>query len=344
MILLNKPLKKEVIENYSMGFNFIPNGIKIANLKKGHYRLIGGTSVGGDAPKELLRVYEYQKGKKQVDDPKKWNMHIAKTGHKWYPYESITEFVLNKIGEQLGLRMAESSLYMINGQLRFLSKVFREKKNHSLIHGAELYAGHLQDKDFVEEIENNRSARDFFTLSFTWEVIRKKYGEEDKSKEILLDFFRMLIFDAIVGNNDRHFYNWAILTDITGEDEPRFSPIYDTARALFWNRKESFFNQIIADPKGETKILNYIKNSKPKIGLENKKNPNHFDIVKSISKDRFLGSREVVEELLNDRQRKLCLELFNDDLGNFYTLDRKKIISKCLDLRFRLLMEEVKND
>ncbi len=342
MILLDDPLKREKVENYSATSDdsFIQR--QVNSLKKRHYRIIGGTSVGGDAPKELLRVYRYNEGKKLIDNPHKWEIHIAKTGHKWYPYESITEFVLNKIGECLGLKMAESSLYYVNGQLRFLSKLFRERESQSLVHGAELYAGHLQDKEFVEQIEENQAARDFFTLKFTWEVIRAKFGEEYRSKEILMDFFRMLVFDAIVGNNDRHFYNWAILTDITGKEQPVFSPIYDTARALFWNRNEDFFIALEKDSNSEKRITNYIINSKPKIGLEKVKNPNHFDIVNSLSRDRFLGSKDVVNELINDKQHSLCMELFNDELGEFYTPARKRIISKCLDLRFNLLKEELK--
>lgn len=54
----------------------------------------------------------------------------------------------------------------------------------------------------------------------------------------------MLVFDAIVGNNDRHFYNWGVIVDLKGMKPPRFSPVYDTARGLFWNQSEEWIEKL----------------------------------------------------------------------------------------------------
>lgn len=81
--------------------------------------------MSGDAPKEFVRVYHYEKGQCwRKSNPKNWPEYIAKTGHKWYPNESITEFLMNRLGEVFGLEMAKSKLLSINGQVRFLSKYF----------------------------------------------------------------------------------------------------------------------------------------------------------------------------------------------------------------------------
>ncbi|MBC8883138.1 hypothetical protein H9X57_06230 [Flavobacterium piscinae] len=45
----------------------------------------------------------------------------------------------------------------------------------------------------------------------------------------------MLLFDALTGNNDRHYYNWGVISHIKNEHKPYFSPVYDTARGLLWN-------------------------------------------------------------------------------------------------------------
>lgn len=234
MYLTQKALKRESLEQESGLRTFHFGTIPV--VKKKHYRVIKGTSVGGDAPKELLKIYFYRKGHQRIHNPWLWDTYIAKTGHKWYPYESITEYVLNQLGYCLGLNMAESKLVQINGQIRFLSKIFLKEGKEKLEHGAELYAGYLGDKDFVHEIEEQQMARDFFTLSFTYDTLKHIYPHQ--ADDLFMDFVRMLVFDAIVGNNDRHYYNWGVITDTYGKEQPRFSPIYDTARALFWNLSE----------------------------------------------------------------------------------------------------------
>jgi hypothetical protein len=332
MELVNQRLKCESLIHLS---GFDPKGT-IPTIKEKHYRIIKDVSVGGDAPKELLKLYEYSQGVKKANNPKQWDIFITKTGHKWYPNESITEHLLMCIGRCLGLSMAESRLYKINTQVRFLSKLFRNERDQILEHGAELYSGYLGDRDFVEEIEEKQMARHFFTVSFTNETI--KYIYPHQYEDIFLDFSKMLVFDAIVGNNDRHFYNWAVVKHLRDKHQPKFSPIYDTARALFWNRSDEQLMRIMTDNSALEKMLNnYIFQSKPKVGVEKKPNANHFDVVKVLNSGRFYGTKDVVRDLVNDKNRSKVLELIKDEFGLLFCKERIQLICECLTLRFKEL-------
>lgn len=93
-------------------------------IKTGNYFVDDTVSIDGDAPKKFIGVYdnkllEHRHKKKR----KNWIRYIAKSGHKWYPIESVTELMLNRLGVIFGLNMAESSIAMIGGQLRFLSPI-----------------------------------------------------------------------------------------------------------------------------------------------------------------------------------------------------------------------------
>lgn len=97
----------------------------------------------------------------------------------------------------------------------------------------------------------------------------------------------MLCFDAITGNNDRHFYNWGIIADVKGKKTPRFSPIYDTARGLFWNYSEEKIDKLFTRDGtiDEVQFTKYLQNSMPKIGWEGLKRLNHFTLIRNIVND-----------------------------------------------------------
>ena len=68
----------------------------IKPMRKKYYKVLT-ESVGGDAPKDMIRFYQYGKGK--IANSKSWPKYIAKIGHKWYPNESITEHFFTSIGK-----------------------------------------------------------------------------------------------------------------------------------------------------------------------------------------------------------------------------------------------------
>lgn len=257
---------------------YMPVGLShLEALKRGKYTLCD-VSIAGDAPKDFIQIYEY--GAATRLRSANWPKYIAKVGHKWYPNESITEHFLTRLGQRLGFRMAESKLVLARGQLRFCSRYFLQP-GQSLTHGAELFWGYLDDRSFVEDIEAANESRNVFTFQFVQDAILHRFPQH--AYELLDDFVRMLLFDAIVGNNDRHFFNWGIVEHPEGKTRPRFAPIYDTARAFFWNTSERKLRALRRDPEQYTrKIEDYARRSKPKIGWDDRPELNHFDLVEKL--------------------------------------------------------------
>lgn len=327
-------LKPVSVKNHS-GYALKWQG-QIPPLRKGFYTIVEDVSVGGDAPKDFIRVYEYGVGRKQY--PSTWYAYIAKVGHKWYPIESVTEYLLNRIGETLGLNMAHSRLMVAGEQIRFLSRYFL-KPGEQLIHGAQIFSGYVADEAFIEEIERVNSARDFFTCQFVEEAIRHRFPNH--AAPLLEAFMKLLVFDAIVGNNDRHFYNWGVITDFKNTAIPRFSPIYDTARGLFWNKKEQWVKEIVKYPQNLQKTLeNYVNSSQPKTGWEGAQNINHFKLIEQIYRndERFC---DVCLELLNFRKLEAVIDLLDQDFKSLMSSERRYLIKSCLRLRYERLNEIV---
>lgn len=319
-------LRPDKIEKFS-GFRA---GLgKIEVLKKHNY-YVTDQPVSGDAPKKFIKLYEFGSGAKR--NSKKWPAFIAKTGHKWYPIESITEYLLNRLGEALNIRMAESKLAYGGSQIRFLSKYFL-REDQQLVHGAQIYAGYLgDDQDFVDEIEKNKLAKEWLTLQITQKAIMKFFPMY--ADEILEDLVRMLLFDAWVGNNDRHFYNWGVVVDIRRREKPYFSPVYDTARGLFWNYHEQKIVSLYRNPKElENQIKKYIEGSCPKVGWDGEPDLNHIRLVELIAKHNFGIKKDDIHDLFSAENLKRCEELIHEEFRGLLSYERICVVNRCLERR-----------
>lgn len=189
--------------------------------------------AGGDNPKKVIRYKElYSNGRY------KNTIYIAKTAGKWYPNESISEYLIYRIGCILGFNLAESKIVMAENQLRFLSKYFLKPDKQIITHGLEylVSSGKLGDKGNLLKLDKRKYIRNTLTLQMLKEIFQSNFPTNHE--KIFSDFIKLLIYDAYVGNNDRHHENWAIISDIQSKRLTYFSPIYDTARGILWNESE----------------------------------------------------------------------------------------------------------
>lgn len=255
-----------IAEHIKYHSGFSKNLKKYINPLRKKYLYVENLKLAGEAPKRFIRIYEYSKGCK-VKNNKSWPGYIAKVGIKSYPVESLTEHLICKIGEVVGLNMAHSRIVYAGNQIRYLSKYFL-KKNERLIHGAEVLETYLRDRDFVQQVLAEKQESEFFTFKFINEAVQNMFPNE--YEDIISNLFRMITFDCIIGSQDRHFYNWGIIYSVGTKRLSRFSPIYDTARGLFWNILEKKIYLLSNNEKEMRKwINNYIQKSKPCMGIEN---------------------------------------------------------------------------
>jgi len=311
-----------------------PSGLHaIEHLKKRHFWVDDSLESTGDAPKEFIHWYRYQTG---VRRPKtqNWPLYIAKTGQKFYPNESITEHLLTRIGQCLGFHMAESHLAMVSGQLRFLSKHFHSR-TEELIHGAEIFYGYLEDREFVDQIENEKRARSFFTVQFTEQALRNLFPKD--YERLFEQFLQMILFDAVIGNNDRHYYNWGVIQSLDRGKPVRFAPIYDTARGLLWNTEDEKVVSLQQD-KNQWRAFKakYLNNSKPKIGWDGSDDLNHFELLERIVQQHL--SKQDLKKFLTQENLQTAQNVIDSEFGNLFSPGRKELIKELLQERFNTLI------
>lgn len=324
------------IENYTDAHLLDVQGIPV--VKQGNYFVDDSVSVDGDAPKKFIGVYDYKLlGHRHKNNRRNWIRYIAKTGHKWYPTESITELLMNRRGTIFGLTMADSRIAKIGGQLRFLSRYFLHSDKEELVHGADILAGYLNESTrYIEEVDEQKMTRDLFTLQVIEKAVANLFLYQ--KDEIMKELVKLIIFDALVGNNDRHFFNWGVVRSVENSFQPFFSPVYDTARGLFWNYSESKMKDIVEVNKTIDKhIRKYCKESRPKIGWEGEKNPNHFQLFKQICMNEFHITKAEVTEMLAPTVLEQMITEVRQNFQPLISVNRVTLICKCLEYRFNEL-------
>ena len=309
----------------------VGHGASIPSLKKGKFRVVEA-AMAGDAPKDFVRIYSHGEGSRSR--PQSWPAWIAKVGHKHYPNESITEHLLTRIGQALGLSMADSRLMWFGGQLRFLSRYFLRTSPQSLVHGAEIFAGYLSDLHFVQSVEKQNEARNVFTFQFVEQALQNRFP--DDWQDLRAGFTRLLAFDAIVGNKDRHFYNWGVIVDIMGMREPFFSPTYDSARALYWNTSEEGLRKIAGEKnRRKSHLEKYVHNCFPKTGWDGLQSPNHFKLIQAIAEGRP-ELRPALQQLPVGEIAAKTKRLLDTEFRSLISPLRASFILECLDMRAML--------
>jgi hypothetical protein len=299
-----------------------------ARLK--HY-WIPDTAVAGAAPKDFLYLYEGGAGRK--GNPDSWPAYIAKVGHKCYPAESVTEHLMTRLAQAFGVRVADSRLLICDGQLRFLSRYFL-RRDESLYHGAEILADYLQDKAFVGHVGEQRLESDMFTFQVVCMALRAVFSEH--AERICDDLVRMIGFDALVGNQDRHFYNWGVIVHTRASRAPRFSPVYDTARGLFWNEREAD----LAKYRTAGALDAYVNRAKPIMGCDPDGSVTHFQLISRIAEGstHFAG---ILAEIASTERLAVGLRSLDTEFSELLSSCRRELMKRCLEQRLSRYAESL---
>jgi hypothetical protein len=148
----------------------------------------------------------------------------------------------------------------------------------------------------------------------------------------------MLLFDCLTGNNDRHYYNWGVITHIKSRHQPYYSPIYDTARGLYWNKDEKFILSLHndSDKQQNKRIEIYVNKSVPKISIPNNERCNHFQLIEYLKKNKYI-KEEHIKRWTNNVSLERTLSILNKDFVKHFTPERRLITNKILNLRFQKL-------
>ena len=191
------------------------------------------------------------------------------------------------------------------------------------------------DMNFIQHIDilsylnkNEKERNNFYTISNIKKVL------DNLNVNLFADFVKIMIFDALVGEQDRHEENWGI---IIVNNHYYISPLYDNGCSLLREFKnDNLANQYYSNKKS---FEAYIRKSKTYFYKEDKKTRyGHFELIHYLY---LMYPDIVVNEIirlkkLTDKKIEEIVEMIPDDL---LTKIHKKYIIMYLKRRKEILLK-----
>lgn len=184
---------------------------------------------------------------------------------------------------------------------------------------------HMDAISYIKKEEQTRE--EFHTI----ENIKTELDKLDK--KLFFEFLKILVFDTLVGEQDRHEENWG-LTVSNGKYE--LSPLYDNGCNLlreFYDAKfaEKYYN-------GEKDFEAYIDRSKTLIYKSNRKVFKHFELIKYLYERYPKNIEEEIKKLQKLTDKKIET-IVNKIPKGIITDKHKEYIIKYLKIRKQKLLD-----
>lgn len=264
------------------------------------------------------------------------------------PQEYFAEIIAYKIGTLMGLDVPHAFLAVDGTRTGVLSQWFydfeREENASRFLH---VPGGDIARK-VIDGFDRNRGTEHNIKLllqmgSFI-ELVSKKISFKVLGRPYE-DIVKMLTFDTLIGNTDRHQDNWSILYDAV-EKTIRFSPIFDNGSSLGFDmhdRKAAFKCDAGA-------LERYVSRGKHHVRWDNVSNKRmkHFELLEFLCRT-IPEASTLMQEALDFNLAEV--EAFMYELQEFEVQDKLSserivfIISliKIRDAKIREIVDRYKN-
>ena len=153
----------------------------------------------------------------------------------------------------------------------------------------------------------------------------------------------MALFDALIGNTDRHQENWGVI--FLSDKTSRLSPLFDNGTAL---GHERFLDKIMGWDKNRLKM--YVKKGCHHLRLNREnttKRIQHIDLIKDMAKADATIRQRMQQKLDNLDLEGMLAEiegLIEIEIEVPFSRDRFSWIRKNIEIRLELIKEELEND
>jgi len=243
-------------------------------------------------------------------------------------WEDVNEVIAAKIASLLQLPSVHAEIAYRHGQRGCLMVHFVKQLSADFGEvGASLLTA--QFEEVYLDLQNSGSPSDKLVKE-SFQMI----GEFSYFSSIKYNFIAMNLYDILIGNQDRHSYNWQIL--FKGE-EILFAPLYDNGASLGWQLPDSYLQTMLND---EQKMSAYLRRMKIKAGLLEDKFPplKSTDVLNSLLTLFPIETKEFANRMMEFDWKSYFVFI---DGFPLITEIRKKFLKKFIQFRMNKLIQYI---
>jgi len=191
-------------------------------------------------------------------------------------WEDFNEVIAAKIAKLLEIKTIEAEIATRNGKRGCLMVHFLKQYNAQHGEPGAPLLSYQFGETYDSLIKSPLKSKELFEMGLNL------LEEFTYFKLIKKEFLMMNIFDILIGNQDRHPFNWQILFTT---EEDFFGPLYDNGASLGWQLPDATLTNMI---KNESQLNKFFKNTRLKCGLfEHTQPPIKVADVLSVLISRF---------------------------------------------------------
>lgn len=240
----------------------------------------------------------------------KFKKDIGTTDH-------VSECIAYKIAQMLEIPCAKFELGIFDGREGSMSYNIIENSDQILVEGIYfimLIYPEYNPEQFIDMTTQHR---------YSVEMIIKAIKQFVSIKE----FLKMLMFDYLIGNSDRHQNNWAILIE---NGKKQWCPLYDNSSSLCAYVSEEKIESYFGKDKNRWRSLVDTKSKSLLRCTEfDEKRPTHLEVLKYLKANYYEETCDFAQKIVTvvtEEKVYAILNLYSETLSD----NKKKLILKYL--------------
>jgi hypothetical protein len=233
--------------------------------------------------------------------------------------EHISEKLASDIAHLLGLECANIEIGRYHSRVGCMSYLINQP-GEELIEGISLISKYYPN--YNSDTMHDDVQAEYYSFDMIMQAL-ENYGLKP-------EFLKIMIFDCLIGNSDRHQNNWAI---IKSKGAVRLSPMYDNGSSLCSYIEETNVESYLGkDYNRFIALVDSRSKSIIRIDKRAKKLPSHLCILQYLKRMFYSEIRDLVNSivtLMTDEEIDRLLSAFSDELIS----DQKKQLIKLFLLK-----------